>query len=210
MPTAFVEQRFNVDISYGSKGGPSFNTTVFEATSGYEQRNVNWSQARCVYDVSQGIRDKADMEEILEFFYAMRGKATGFRFKDWSDYQLTQELIGTGDGTAVAFQIKKTYSANGSAPYVRDIRKIVTPGTDVPFAVYVNGALKTLTTDYTIDLNTGIITFTTAPANAATIQVTCQFDVPVRFDTDVMSITEEAWNLETWDDIPLVEIKTAA
>lgn len=210
MPTAFVEQRFNVDISYGSKGGPSFNTTVFEATSGYEQRNINWSQARCVYDVSQGIRDKTDMEEILEFFYAMRGKATGFRYKDWADYQLTQELIGTGDGTKTAFQIIKTYSANGSAPYVRTIRKIVAPDANIPLQVYVNDVLKTVTTDYTVDLNTGIITFTAAPSASATIKVTCEFDVPVRFDTDQMTITEEAWNLETWDDIPLVEIKTAA
>ena len=210
MPTAFVEQRFNVDISYGSKGGPSFNTTVFEATSGYEQRNINWSQARCVYDVSQGIRDKDDMKEILEFFYAMRGKATGFRYKDWADFQLTQELIGTGDDTKVTFQIIKSYSANGAAPYVRTIRKVVTPDANVPLQVYVNDVLQTVTTDYTVDLNTGIITFATAPAASATIKVTCEFDVPVRFDTDVMSITEEAWNLETWDDIPLVEIKTAA
>jgi len=207
---AFIEERFPSDISYGSSGGPSFSTTVYEALSGYEQRNMNWQDARCVYDVSHGIRDKADMETVLNFFYAVRGKAIGFRYKDWGDYTLSQELIGTGDGSTVAFQITKTYAA-GVQEYVRTIRKIVTPVVGPPaivFEVYVNDVLQG--SGYTANYNTGVITFDVAPAAAATIKVTCEFDVPVRFDTDEMQITEEAWELETWDSIPLIEIRTTA
>lgn len=210
MPTAFIEQRFPPDISYGSKGGPSFSTTVFAAASGFEQRNINWEVARCKYDVSHGIRDKEDMDTILEFFYAVRGRATGFRFKDWADYQLAQELIGTGNGTQTQFQIIKTYAA-GSETYVRTIRKIVTPAVGppvIPFEVFVNDTL--VTTGYTVDYNTGIITFSSAPTAGHTVKVTCEFDVPVRFDTDEMPITLEAFELETWDGIPLVEIKTTS
>lgn len=219
MPIAFLEQRFPPNISYGSKGGPEFNTTVFEAASGYEQRNVNWEFARCRYDVSHGIKTKEDMDEILDFFYVVRGKATGFRYKDWSDYQLTQELIGTGNGAQTQFQIIKKYTA-GSEVYTRTIRKIVaaftppahpTEGWDDPaveFRVYVNDVL--VTSGYSVNYNTGVITFVSAPTSGHTVKVTCEFDVPVRFDTDKMDITLEAFELEVWDSIPLVEIKTSA
>jgi len=207
---SFVETRFPEDISYGSNGGPYFSTTVYSTSSGFEQRNMNWEDARCQYDVSYGIKDKTDMGVVLNFFYAMRGKAIGFRYKDWSDYKLTQELIGLGDGTTVAFQIIKTYAAS-TQEYVRTIRKVVTPVVGPPailFEVYVNDVLQS--SGYTVNYNTGIITFDVAPTAAATIKVTCEFDVPVRFDTDEMEITEEAWELESWDSIPLIEIRTTA
>lgn len=209
MPIAFIEERFNADISYGSSGGPSFSTEVFTSSAGFEQRNINWEEARCVYDVSHGIRDKADMEEILNFFYAVRGRATAFRYKDWSDYQLDAEQIATGDGVETEFQIIKTYSA-GAASYERTIRKIVTPTAGpptIPFIVTVADVLVD-PADYSVNLNTGIITFDAAPTGA--IKVTCEFDVPVRFDTDNMPITLEAFELESWESIPLVEIKTDA
>ncbi|MFN9789781.1 MAG: DUF2460 domain-containing protein, partial [Holosporales bacterium] len=47
---------FPVDISYGSAGGPQFSTDVVETISGFEQRNVNWSQARLRYNVAYGVR----------------------------------------------------------------------------------------------------------------------------------------------------------
>lgn len=208
MPTPFIEERFDANISYGSKGGPGFNTSVYESASGHEQRNKNWQYARCRYDVSHGIRDAADMELILNFFYVMGGKATGFRYKDWSDYKLTNGQIGIGDGTKTEFQIIKVYAV-GAQSYTRALRKIVTPDAGPPaiiFQVRVNDVLVD-PADYTINYNTGIIVFDVAPSNGHTIKVTCEFDVPVRFDTDEMEITQEAWELETWDSIPLIEIK---
>lgn len=221
MPTPFLEQRFPPEISYGSSGGPAFNTSVFVASSGFEQRNINWEYARCKYDVSHGIKTHEQMAEVLDFFYVVKGKATGFRYKDWADYQLDMEQIGVGDGVTTAYQITKTYTV-GAESYVRTLRKIVqpftppappTPGYNDPavvFEVYVNDVLQTITTHYTIDYNTGIITFTSPPANTHTIKVNGEFDVPVRFDTDEMQITLESFDLETWDSIPLVEIKTLA
>lgn len=208
MPIPFVEERFDSDISYGSKGGPGFKTSVYESASGHEQRNKDWQYARCRYDVSHGIRDKSDMDLILNFFYVMGGRATGFRYKDWADYQLEREQIGLGDGSETTFQITKTYAV-GAQSYVRQIRKIVEPDAGPPaivFEVWVNNALVD-PADYTINYNTGVIVFDVAPAGGHEIEVTCEFDVPVRFDTDEMEITQEAWELETWDSIPLIEIK---
>ncbi|MFM7009130.1 MAG: DUF2460 domain-containing protein [Betaproteobacteria bacterium] len=219
MPTAFIEERLDPAISYGSKGGPEFNTSVFEAASGYEQRNKNWQFARCRYDISYGIKTRDQMDEIIDFFYAVGGRATGFRYKDWLDYRLVQELIGTGNGSATQFQIKKTYAV-GTTSYERVLRKIVAPFTPpaypttgwddpaVELKVYVNDVLQT--TGYTVNYNTGVITFTSPVTNGHTVKVSCEFDVPVRFDSDKLDITLEAFELETMDSIPLLEIKTDA
>lgn len=205
MPIPFVEERFPTEISYGSKGGPSFRTTVFESEAGFEQRNREWAKARCRYDASYGITDKDNMKAVLDFFYNMGGKATGFRWKDWSDYRIVAQNIGTGNGVALTFQIIKTYIV-GAQTYTREIKKPVAHA-DSPFTVTVGGTPLTYTTDYTVDATTGIITFTSPPADLAAIAVTCQFDVPVRFDTDEMMITLEAFEQQVWDAIPIVEIR---
>lgn len=204
MPTAFLETpRFPDDISYGSGGGPEFKTYVFEGHSGVEQRHIAWTRDRARYDVAYGVRDNADMNVVRSFFYNCFGRATGFRFKDWADYTLNTEVIGTGDGVETVFPITKTYTT-GALSYVRRIFKPV-PGTIV---VRVNGVTQTVTTHYTVDTTTGIITFTggNEPAMGHAVDVTCEFDVPVRFDTDSLKAVHEGFDTEQWGGIPLVEI----
>ena len=102
--TTFIETpRFSTDISEGSTGGPMYKTYVFEGESGVEQRNVNWPYPRQKYSINKGIRDAVDMQEVIDFFYVCKGKAIGFRYKDWTDYNLTLENIGTGDGVETVF-----------------------------------------------------------------------------------------------------------
>jgi len=199
---AFHEVLFPEDISYGSSGGPGFNTTVIELSSGHEQRNINWSQARARYDVSHGVKTREQMEELLDFFWARRGRAFGFRFKDWSDFRVEQEVIGVGNGVTKVFQMRKTYEPQGY-PIVRTIRKI-NPGT---LQVWRNDVLLVAGTSYTVDNNTGLITILTTPPTGAVIKAACEFHVPVRFDIDDMKITHDAWETMTWPSIELVEVK---
>lgn len=198
--SSFHEILFPEDISYGSSGGPGFNTTVIELSSGHEQRNINWSQAKATYEVSQAIKTREQMSEILDFFYARHGKAYGFRFKDWMDYQLVEEVIAQGDGATAQFQVVKVYEPNGF-PFVRPIRKL-NPGT---ITVHVDAIDVTATS--TIDNNTGLITLAAVPALNANVIVDGEFHVPVRFDTDDIKITHDDWELMSWPSIPLVEIK---
>lgn len=201
----FIEERFSENISYGATGGPGFSTEVFTSSSGAEQRNVLWSKAKCKYDVTHGIRDKADMDEIIAFFRIVHGKATGFRYKDWSDFELIDGLIGTGDGTTKDFQIVKRYSFGSQDDYVRELKKIVQ---STVTGVTVGVAAQTEGTDFTIDYNNGRIIFNSPPGIGEDIRIgALEFDVPVRFDTDDMAISLEAFELESWTGIPLVELK---
>jgi len=205
----FHEVLFSERVSYGSSGGPKFKTTIFTADSGYEQRNIDWQNVRSEYDASQGIRDTAAMQEIRAFFYARRGRAFGFRYKDWGDYQIREQVIDVGDGVSTAFQIVKTYRSQQSESdeaYIYE-RKITKINWDSITVIKVDGV--PLAADaWVVDHNTGIITFDTAPAYQAPIEIVyAEFHVPVRFDTDHLDVAEDFWNTESWNSIPLVEVR---
>lgn len=197
---AFVEIQFPPDISYGSAGGPEYATDIVASQSGYEQRNVNWEQARARFNVAHGVKNKAQLDALIAFFRARKGRAYGFRFKDWTDYQATLEPLGTGNGVTTQFQLVKRYTS-GAVTETRVITKPVT-GT---VSVYRNGALQT--SGVAVDMTTGQVTFTTAPTAGAAITASFQFDVPVRFDTDKLSARLEAYGINSWMDIPLVEVR---
>jgi uncharacterized protein (TIGR02217 family) len=84
--SSFHEVRFPDNIAYGATGGPEFATTVVATGAGHEKRNVNWAEARGRWDVASGLKKQAQIDELIAFFRARRGKAFGFRFKDWTDY----------------------------------------------------------------------------------------------------------------------------
>jgi uncharacterized protein (TIGR02217 family) len=168
-------------LSVGFKGGPTFSTDKVVAVNMQERRLQNLSIARHVYSFMLDNAAASTVTTLRAFWFDRRGDFKAFLFKDWADYQLTAEQIAIGDGSTVAFQATKTYSA-GSNPYVRIIRYIKS-GTLV---VKVNGVTKTLTVDYTVN-STGLITFVSAPANASLITIDGEFYVPVRFEGDAFS-----------------------
>ena len=183
----FPTYRLPPEVEVGMQGGPTFYNVIQESISGQEQRIRVWAKCRGKWDVGYSILDRDEtsgtFRAVIALFRAHLGSLHPFPFKDWGDFELTNEQIGTGDGAETEFQITKTYDPSqiilgspGSRTYVRDI---YLPRSGL--VVKVNNVTKTLTTDYTIGA-TGIITFVSAPANGHTIKVTGEFDVPVRFD----------------------------
>jgi uncharacterized protein (TIGR02217 family) len=197
---SFVETQFPTDISYGSSGGPEYSTDVVISHGGHEQRNINWSQARARYNVAHGVKTKAQLDALIAFFRARKGKAIGFRFKDWTDYNVTNQAIGTGDGTLTQFQLIKTYSNGGTEEY-RTIKKPVSGTVNI----YKDSVLQTA--GVTVNHTTGLVVFAAAPANGQVITADFEFDVPVRFDTDRLAATLDAYGVHTWQDIALVEVR---
>ena len=105
----FLDSRFPEDISYGAIGGPQYSTDVLATISGHEKRNINWINSRIVYNVTHGAKTKEQKDALLAFFRNCYGKAVAFRFKDWSDYEGNDQLIGVGDGVNSIFQLNKIY-----------------------------------------------------------------------------------------------------
>jgi uncharacterized protein (TIGR02217 family) len=59
-----------------------------------------------------------------------------------------------------------------------------------------------------LDTTTGFVAFSTAPALGVEITAGFEFDVPMRFDTDHMAVTIETYQLHTWQQIPIVELRS--
>jgi uncharacterized protein (TIGR02217 family) len=204
---SFVEEQFPTTISYGSRGGPRFSTSIITVANGVEQRNVNWSKARAFYDASYGVRTQLELHDLITFFRARQGRAYGFRFKDWSDFKSVDpnntttaidQLIGTGTGALTTFQLKKNY-ISGPTTFVRDIKKPVS-GT---VKISVNNVSQP--TGWSVDTTTGIVTFSVAPGNGLLVKAGFEFDVPVRFDTDELSISLDDYNIGS-TSVPIVEL----
>lgn len=207
----FLDVRLPDTIEKGAVGGASFNTTVITLSSGAEKRNINWSAPLARWDISYGIADKVHHDEFLNLFYLVQGKAIGFRFKDWTDYEIgrdvetyaeTPQSIGVGTGAKTKFQIYKQY-AIGANIYNRAITRPISS----TFKVYLNTTLQTITTHYTINSSTGVITFVTAPGVGINVRVVGEFDIPVRFDSDQLQLTATLANQFSVNVIPIVELK---
>ncbi len=197
---SFHEVRFPTDILYGSSGGPEFSTDIIVTGGGHEQRNINWENARARYNVAHGVKTQAQLDELIAFFRARRGRGYGFRFRDWADYKVTGGEIATGDGEEKVFQLVKKYVSGGET-IVRPVTKIVSGTLKIYF-----GTTQQLS-GWSVNLNTGIVTFNTAPDDGVFIKADFEFDVPVRFDTDRLSSRLDDYGISSWADIPLIEIR---
>lgn len=206
----FHEVQFPTTISRGSSGGPRRRTDIVTLRSGYEERNSVWADSRREYDAGLGIRDINDLHDVLAFFEARLGRLYGFRWKDWADYKSVapnrnvaedDQTLGTGDGVETEFQLVKAYTS-GPTTYTRTITKPVS-GTVV---VEVNGSLES-PSNYSVNTETGIITFNTAPTSGHVVKAGFEFDVPVRFTNDHIDITVDLFNAGQVPQVNVIEVK---
>ncbi len=206
---SFHEVRFPVSVSFGSTGGPERRTEIVTLASGHEERNSPWAHSRRRYDAGLGMRSRDDLEVVIGFFEARAGRLHGFRWRDWSDWRTApsdraiepfDEEIGVGDGVSAAFQLSKTY-LSGPTSYVRPIEKPV-EGT---LRLGVGGVQ--VFDGFALDTATGIVSFDTPPQDGAVITAGFEFDVPVRFDTDVIEVSMGGFEAGEIPSVPIVEVR---
>jgi uncharacterized protein (TIGR02217 family) len=205
---AFDEIRFPVAISRGATGGPERRTEIVTLASGHEERDSRWADSRRRYNAGFGVKSLNDIHEVLRFFEERRGRLHGFRWKDHADFKsgapqaqisALDQQIAVGNGTVAAFQLIKNYGT-GLRDYTRTITK--------PLAASVVAAVNgTITTSFTVNPATGVMTFAAPPAPGAVITAGFEFDVPVRFDTDQLKINVTNFVAGDIPDIPIVELR---
>jgi uncharacterized protein (TIGR02217 family) len=200
MPANFRDALFPTNISRGSTSSIKWRTRTATSDSGQETRIKSWSTPLREYSFNADFWDEARLQDLINFYVAVaQGDAFSFRFRDWADYYAgyvmtpgvgvsvdlgALQTIGTGNGATVAFQLVKTYTRSGFT-YTRTITKPV-GGT---VKVYVAGVEQL--TGWSVNLTTGVVTFSVAPASG-TIAAAFHFDTPARFDGDVVGFNLEA------------------
>lgn len=156
---------------------------------------------RARWDVAPGIQSPADLDAIIAFWYARRGRLRGFRFKDHTDFSVQdQTLIAAAVGGETSVQLVRSY-ANGGQAHTRTITK--------PVAGTVQLFLDTVPLGATVDSTSGIATFSPLPPGGV-LTADFEFDVPVRFDTDTLAIRQVTHARDAVQTLPIVEVRDTA
>jgi uncharacterized protein (TIGR02217 family) len=182
----FHDVLFPKDVSRGARGGPQFQTRVITTNSGYESRTAEWSTVRGRWNVGYGVRNDADLDELLAFFYARRGRAHSFRFRDPVDNRAVGQALQTNAQGAV--QLAKLYTSGGTT-YTRFIT--------LPVAGTITGI-----PEGDVNLTTGIVT-----GHAAGTIVSFKYDCKCRFDTDYLDGEVLRDGAVGYADIPVIEVR---
>ena len=207
----FHDVRFPASLSFGAIGGPERRTEIVTLANGYEERNTPWAHGRRRYDAGMGMRSLDDLENVIAFFEARQGQLIGFRWKDWSDFKSAppsvdidplDQLIGFGDEVEQVMPLSKSYRS-GTITYIRPITKPVSGSVRIA----IGGDLLQDGIDYSVDVNTGLVTFSHPPDLGAEVRAGFEFDVPVRFDTDVIMTSVSTFQAGEVPNIPVVEIR---
>jgi uncharacterized protein (TIGR02217 family) len=215
--TTFIEQRFPDGISWNCTTDESFNTDEVIVASGYVKTNINWDTPLKTFNVAHGLKNKQQIIELKSFFRMVMGKAIGFRFKDWNDYEvsITEGIINEGSpiGASKSFQLYKQYQFGNQIPSFLKITKPVNSAlypnnTTAPIAIYQNGVVVA-PSNYSVNYSTGIVTlidtFTVSPTDNFTW--TGEFDIPAKFRNDTMKINQNNFDIYNWDSIEVMELR---
>jgi len=194
---SFIDARLLDKVAYGLTSSPTWQTTRVALRSGRVKRNAERSLPLHRFKAPFNNLLPADRDIVVATYIACLGPVHSFRFKDWADYSLANVIIGTATGaTNETMQLIKPYTF-GSSTVNRKITKPVAGITLTHNAISLS---------HTINLLTGIVTFTTTAGHV--IRATGSFDVPVYFNDDDLSFDFETWQALSVD-IELLEDFTA-
>ena len=110
------------------------------------------------------------------------------------------QSIGQANGTNASFQLIKSYG-EGAGTYIRTIAKPLAASV----VVAIDGTQQ-LPGTFDIDETDGSLTFSTPPQNGSNITAGFEFDVPVRFESDELTVNLAAFTAGDIPTIALVEI----
>lgn len=176
---AFIEKSLPTTMRRNLSVAPTFQTGIVSLRGGGEFRTSRWSDPLRAFETGYAHRSTETLEdEITSFVYEMKGSFYGFRAKDWSDYQCTNEQIATGNGTDYYFRMQKSYG---------DVLRRILKPIGFKAQVFVN-SVPAGVDDFFIDEKNGVVVFRDPPTSGDVITWSGEFDVPVRFDEDAVAL----------------------
>jgi uncharacterized protein (TIGR02217 family) len=194
-------------IASSLRTGASWSTTVDPAGGGSEVRTPTWLDSRRRYVARTKNMTLATFLAVEKHHNGRRGRARAFPLLDNARYLATTEPFGTGDGSITTFQLTINQGDTANA-YNREIRK----PKSTTIQIFDNAVLKTETTHYTIDYQTGIVTFVAAPAVSHVLTWSGTYYTVVRYEVDELSPQLIVWSasgqqIVAGPDIQMVECR---
>lgn len=187
--------------------GPGFRNEVHEVAEGEFGRLMHWQRPLIRGDVLSTVQLAEDYGPLLSFVRSREGSRYGFRVLDANDHSTHhhhvgvptasdyrhRHIIGAGDGSTFAFQLRKTYRSPipswGTAPAVERYRPISRPvqpnKPSHAMHIFVDGVEQTEGAGYTVDYSGGVVNFGTAPGKGSVIEWAGTFHTAMRFGIDL-------------------------
>ena len=164
-------------LSWSVTKQPRFATRIQRAVSGRELRALDQPNPIWTWTLTYSVlRDGGSYDELrtlMGFFLEQQGAFASFLFVDPSDNAVSGQALGTGDGSAAAFQLVRTMGGFAEP--------IMAPTAVAD--IYVNGIVQSPSL-YSIDADTGIVTFTAPPAAGGVVSADFTYAFRVRFADD--------------------------
>ncbi len=171
---------------------PKGSTSIEEHTSGRSTRVGYWANPLYEWELTyELLRDfpwlpgiNSEMRRLQGFYNQMQGKHIGFLFSDPSDNQVTNQFIGTGDGTSILFPLGSSFGDPGAGAVVN--QPVGAIDTSSGFAVYLNGIPQAADTiGYVVGTHgEQQLGFTAAPPAGVVITANYNFLFYVHFKDD--------------------------
>ena len=188
---------------------PLFSTIVASHVSGREVRDALYAnpvwQFELTFDGLDGTPTgqygglgASSLQALMGLFLQCQGQFGSFVFYDPTDYSVTGQAFGTGDGTTTTFQLCRTLGGFTEPIVVPAAAGTLNfPGgqsASVPNpTIYNNGTL--VSSGYSISTPGGVVTFTSAPAAGHALTWTGAFGFLCRFDGDDLDFEQFMANL---------------
>lgn len=164
----------------GMDGGPVYRTVLHTTQGGRETRAIEWAYPLGEWELASGIKEPQDYDAVRDLFRMARGRAIGFRLRDWADYACGHE---SGVVTLLGPTLGQLVRRYGQAPNAED--RIITKPVVGTVAVRRVRAGVPSAIAATIDHATGGVVFS-GHLEGDTYTWAGEFDVPARFDTDTL------------------------
>lgn len=200
----------DIFVAGGATGGPEYaNTMAKNQQTGIRKVNIGRFDFQQIWNLQTDMLEPADLAYLMNFWGGGYGSGYGFRVMILSDFYVVGEVLGVSNGLigSRTWPLIKTYKRPGanhsySKRIIKPVVNALTGGSSVTlyeangvttrvipstrgaglgvpaFRIFLDGVL---TTGYTVDNTTGVVTLTSTPANGVVVSWSGEFDTPVQF-----------------------------
>lgn len=200
---AFHEYLFPPRVSANMQAGPGFLVDQAFTVGGQRYTNLNDPYPIHEYSLRHPVRSGRDFEELRAFFWVVNGR-DGFRFKDWSDYQLHGDNSALQLISGTTWQITRKYVSPGRTA----LRPIFKPVAGILIFRNRSGAISDITATSTITATNGQVVIT-GHISGDTYYCLGEFHVPVAFidPRAVFNVLGGSQMLTEWGEFGVREIR---
>ncbi len=185
----------NVTFGFPHQTEYEFRNSIVESFDGVQQVIQHRDHDRLRVTANFSVMNTTDKNSLVDFFAARKGAYDTFLYKDYRKFDVVSEVIGTGDGSTLTYQLTEDgfdrwNIAAGTLTLWTGVTEQVGGGTD-----------------YSVTMtDSGQIVYTSAPVSDAAITASYQYHRRMRFVSDFLAIREDSYLVFGSDSLIFEEV----